>query len=165
MCTFLSTVSGKCDKNNNENKGSENLACGFIKSLHSGSYDENGEMVLDKGLSVSNNWNLSEIKAHAAAMSPGMQAGLAISALAATGMLIYAIALNVMLKRRKKGLHQQLNPPMTSKNDQAKPEDDVAGYDGPASGADAGSAPASADVAHTDVDSRSKAAISTTRLV
>ena len=82
----------------------EELVCSFIESLNSGTYDEKGQVFLNGGSTFS--WQhpgaFSSAQGLGAPqeMPSAMKAALAISALAATGMAIFACMLHGALARK-----------------------------------------------------------------
>jgi hypothetical protein len=82
----------------------EELVCSFIESLNSGSYDEKGQVYLTGGSTFS--WqhpgvfSQSQGLGQPQQMPSAMKAALAISALAATGMAIFACMLHGALARK-----------------------------------------------------------------
>lgn len=126
MCSILYQVSGKCNKNlkmdntfsNTQYKNygnadgeeylqmyqsrnqfeNEDLVCHYIDSLKLNTYDENGEVIFNNGMTWSN-WQ-SEIRIQREAMQPGLKTTLTLTALAAAGMAIYACFLHGVMARK-----------------------------------------------------------------
>jgi len=116
MCMVLYHLSGKCnrffnaDETYSESAGGKggmqssaqyannDMVCDYIDSLKSNTYDEEGEVILNKPLS----WSTfkSQIQAQSGAVKPGLQAGLVLSVLATVGMAVYAVVLHGLLARK-----------------------------------------------------------------
>lgn len=76
----------------------EEAVCSFIESLSSNTYNENGEVSVAENAWSSSSWSSS--LAQTKAMSPGMMAGLFITAIAAASMAVAACVLHGSLARK-----------------------------------------------------------------
>jgi hypothetical protein len=79
----------------------EEAVCSFIDSVTSGTYGENGEIAVSSNIWSLQSWsNAGSISEQSRNMSPGMKAGLAITALATLIMAITACVLQGLIARK-----------------------------------------------------------------
>jgi hypothetical protein len=125
ICSMLYQLSGKCNKHlsvsnqvyNNDygdtwdqmyqseqQAQNEDLVCGFIDMLNSGSFDENGQVYLNAGnwaqlWASPSNWG-REFQLESNAMTVGRKVALSLLGLAVVSMAIYACYLHGALARK-----------------------------------------------------------------